>query len=204
MSFEALLHDRRLYEFLFKCDKDIASEARTKLRPRRKHGQVCGGKLRQGNYERRPRGTHPRNLPEGFRKRFSLCCGREGCRGRAMPPSVRYLSRRVYLSAIVVLVSAMRQGVKPYRAQRLEELTGVSRHTLSRWRQWWQEVFPDMPLWRVARGQWMPPVDAAALPLSLLVRYAGEAFDQLVELSSFLKPITTTSWLYDLVSSLGP
>ena len=44
---------------------------------------------------------------EAFGRRFSLCCGREGCRHRATPPSVRFLGRRVYVGAVVIVASAI-------------------------------------------------------------------------------------------------
>jgi hypothetical protein len=44
---------------------------------------------------------------ESFDRRFSLCCGREGCRRRATPPSVRFLGRRVYVGAVVIVASVL-------------------------------------------------------------------------------------------------
>ena len=46
---------------------------------------------------------------EEFVRRFSLCCGREGCRKRATPPSLRFLGRRVYLCAVVLVASMFAQ-----------------------------------------------------------------------------------------------
>jgi hypothetical protein len=43
---------------------------------------------------------------------------------------VRFLGRRVYLGAVVVLVTAMQAGITPARAQHLHDLLGVSRRTL--------------------------------------------------------------------------
>jgi len=34
-----------------------------------------------------------------------FCCAVDGCRSRATPPSLRFLGRKVYLAAIVVLVA---------------------------------------------------------------------------------------------------
>jgi hypothetical protein len=44
---------------------------------------------------------------EAFTRRFSLCCGREGCRRRATPPSIRFLGRRVYVGAAVIIASVV-------------------------------------------------------------------------------------------------
>jgi len=57
--------------------------------------RFCGGPLHRGDYDRKPRGGAVAVAAEAFTRRFSLCCGREGCRRRAMPPSVRFLGRRV-------------------------------------------------------------------------------------------------------------
>lgn len=59
-----------------------------------------------------------------YRKRLSFCCARPGCRRRVTPPSVRFLGRRLYVAAVVVLVTAMAPGVTPKRAAYLGELAG--------------------------------------------------------------------------------
>jgi hypothetical protein len=64
--------------------------------------RYCGGRLHRGDYPRKPRGGLIGRAGESFRRRFSLCCGREGCRRRSTPPSVRLLGRRVYLGAVVM------------------------------------------------------------------------------------------------------
>ena len=65
----------------------------------------CEGPLHQGNYHRKPRGGIVATAGEAFTRRHSLCCGRRGCRKRALPPSLRFLGRRVYLEVVVVLAS---------------------------------------------------------------------------------------------------
>ena len=77
-----------------------------------------------------------------YRYRLSFCCARDGCRKRVTPPSVRFLGRKVYLGAVVILVSAMRQGPTPRRVRELTELFGASRRTIYRWRDFWNEHFP--------------------------------------------------------------
>ncbi len=115
----------------------------------------------------------------------------DGCRTRATPASLRYLSRKTYLAAAVVLISAMRCGTRPARLRYLEELIGVSRRTIYRWRAWWREVFPETPFWRGAGAQLAPPVDRALLPAALLERFAGSMRERLISLLRFLAPITT-------------
>src|SRR6266478_7977922 len=53
-------------------------------------------------------------------------------RKRRTPPSFRFLGRKVFLGAVAVLVSAMRQGATAER--QLCELVGVGRRTIARWR----------------------------------------------------------------------
>ena len=65
-------------------------------------------------------------------RRYSFCCAVDGCRSRATPPSLRFLGRKVYLAAIVVLVAIMRQGVTASRMERLSEAVGVDRRTVER------------------------------------------------------------------------
>ena len=69
--------------------------------------RYCGGPLHRGDYPRKPRGGLSPSAAEAFGRRFSLCCGREGCRRRATPPSVRFLGRRVYVGAVVIVASAI-------------------------------------------------------------------------------------------------
>lgn len=63
----------------------------------------CDGPLHRGDYPRKPRGGLLARAGEAFNRRFSLCCG--WCRARCLPPSVRFLGRRVYLEAVVVLAT---------------------------------------------------------------------------------------------------
>jgi hypothetical protein len=107
---------------------------------------------------------------------------------------VRFLGRRVYWAAVVVLVSAMASGISARRAVRLHAWLGVSVRTLRRWRAWWLESFVASPFWRAARGHFAPPVDEAALPGSLLERFvAGEERQRLAQLLRFVSPLTTRS-----------
>jgi hypothetical protein len=106
---------------------------------------------------------------------------------------LRFLARKVYLGAVVVLISALRCGPTPARMRTLEELIGVSRRTVARWRRWWCEELVDTPFWRAASGTLMPPVQRAQLPASLLERFAGSALERLLALLRFITPITTQS-----------
>jgi hypothetical protein len=68
----------------------------------------------------------PAKLPEDDDRRLSLCCSQ--CRRRTTPPSVRFLGRRVYLAAVVVLVQ--RDAAPAVVASRsCGALIGVSRRS---------------------------------------------------------------------------
>jgi len=179
-----LLADAELPALLLKFDQDLAEEWRARGCP------ICTGVLHSARYPRKPRGGPP-VLPPDYERRFSFCCAVEGCRKRATPASLRYLSRKVYLATAVVLISAMRCGTSPARLKYLEEQLGVSRRTIYRWRGWWREVFPETPFWRSAGAQLLPPLDRASLPVALLERFAGSARERLILLLRFICPVTT-------------
>lgn len=181
-----LLQDSRLYQFLFTIDQEFAEKARV-------DGCHCSGRLHRADYKRKPRGG-PSDLGPAYAKRLSFCCALEGCRSRKTPPSVRFLGRRVYLGAVVLLVSAMQGGITDKRAADLQERLGVSRRTLWRWRSWWRQSFPASDLWKRERVRFMPPLNDVTLPASLLERFTGEDDRlRLIQALSFLAPLTTQS-----------
>lgn len=188
-----LLANARFYAVLLEIDWDLARSVRDARCP-------CGGPLHAGHYARKPRGGSP-GLPEGYETRFSFCCGTEGCRIRATPPSVRFFGRRWYLAPVFVVVSALQHGVTPRRLAAVQKWLGdrVSRRTVERWRRWWLEVFTASPCWAAGRGRFVPPVAEGRLPLSLLERFVGEERDRLVAALRFLSPVTTGSWARSLV-----
>jgi hypothetical protein len=184
--YQTILTDASFYRQLVKFDGDLAEEARRK-------GCVCGGKLHSARYPRKPRGV-PEELQEDYSTRWSFCCARDGCRKRTTPSSFRFLSRRVYVGAVVVLVTALRHGATAVRAAQLRSLVGVSRRTLERWRQWWLEQFPRSRFWRWASGRFASPVDGRTLPLSLLKSFSqAEPEARMLGLLRLILPLTTTS-----------
>lgn len=192
MSHE-ILRDATLFAILPKIDAELAETARVA-------GCECGGVLHRSDYPRKSRGG-PAGLGAEYAARISFCCNRRGCRGRVTPPSVRFLGRKVYLGAVVVLVSAMRNGPTPRRVAELRGLLGVSERTLRRWSAWWRSAFAEGAFWRAAGGRFAPPPPAIdALPHSLLERFGGDARDRLVGVLRFLWPITTTSGRCDMAA----
>lgn len=180
----ALLRDASLYDQLLTFDHDLAAEARAA------GCAFCAGRLHSARYPRKPRAGLDELGPE-YATRLSFCCAVDGCRRRTTPPSVRYLGRRVYLGAVVVLVTAMLGGITAVRAAQLREWLGVSVRTLKRWRAWWRETFVASTFWRGAQGRFMPPVAIEALPASLLERFAGDERMRLLHALVFLAPLTT-------------
>jgi hypothetical protein len=174
--------------FLFSVDQDLAQSARAKA-------CSCGGRLHRADYPRKPRGVE--KLPEDYAYRFSFCCERDGCRKRVTPPSVRFLGRKVYLFAVVVLVSAMRQGPSPRRIRTLSEMFGADRRTIARWQVFWREHVPQTPFWKIAHGRLPATAGVIILPRSLLEAFLGgdDPCAGWGRLLRFLAPISTTSGL---------
>ncbi|MGH8142879.1 MAG: hypothetical protein ACREU2_10235 [Steroidobacteraceae bacterium] len=184
--YQGLLCEVGFYRLLLRLDEDLAQAERSLGCWR------CGQALHVSDYARKPRGV-PAGLGERYRERLSFCCADRQCRKRRTPPSLRFLGPKVYLGAVVVLISAMRCGPTPARMRRLHELVGVSRHTVARWRAWWSEQLPDTRFWQGAAGTLMPPVCVRALPASLLERFVGTCEQQLLSLLRMLLPISTGS-----------
>ena len=153
----------------------------------------AGGKLHSARYPRKPRGV-PEELQEDYSTRHSFCCARDGCRKRTTPPSFRFLMRRVYVSVVVVLVTALRHGATAGRGAQLRAMVGVSRRTLERWRQWWVEEFTETAFWRSAMGCLAVPVEKSMLPLSLLECFHKRTEpEKTIDLLRFILPLTSAS-----------
>jgi hypothetical protein len=178
---EKILRDRRVYELLEEVDRDLALKAQ-------EFGcEHCEGVLHRGDYARKPRGG------PGWEKRHSFCCSREGCRKRKTPISVRFLGRKVYVGVVVVLVSAMMQGLSEGRVKRLRQELGIDRRTLSHWREWWREKFVQGRFWRGERGRLRRPIREEQIPLGLVEAFGAWQREGLLKLMKFLSPITTVS-----------
>jgi hypothetical protein len=177
------------WSFLLEIDQDLAETARKNACP-------CGGRLHCANYLRKPRGTLVQ-IPEPQRQRLSFCCDRDGCRKRVTPPSVRFLGPKVYLGAVIIVISAMRQGPSPRRVRELSTRFGADRRTIARWQVFWREHVPQTPFWKVAHARFTPVIKILTLPFSLvdafLCRCAGE--EGWARLLRFLAPITITGGL---------
>jgi len=119
----------------------------------------CGGRLDRADYPRKPRGGEFGAAGEGFDRRRSLCCARDGCRHRRTPPSLVFLGRRVYV-AITVVIAAWRSSAR----------RSPPRRTVGRWRAWFGAL-RGTPWWIVQRGRLWPPIEPAeSLPAAIFDR----------------------------------
>lgn len=180
---QKLLEDASLYKILQKIDKDIAAKAKAKRCP------YCGGDLHCADYPRKPRGGPAANWPE-YQKRFSFCCANEECRKRTTPESVRFLGRKVYLSAVIVLVSIFAHGLKPQRFAQLRQWIEVDRNTLKRWLSWWRETLPRTKFWKSIGGLFEKIPEIKTLPKSLWEKFDGDDQKRLVSLLEVVAPVT--------------
>jgi hypothetical protein len=179
------LGDAKFWRVLQLIDEETASAVQAQGCP------YCGGVLHRGDYPRKPRGITRALLGEGYERRLSFCCARDGCRRRTTPESVRFLGRRVYPGALVVLVSALAQGLSAKRQALLCQTIGLSVRTLLRWRRWWREHFPATPWWRAGQGQFVAPPAPATLPGALLAHFgAGDSSEAMVNLLRWLSPMS--------------
>ena len=179
------------FEALVRADASMAAAVAARGCP------FCGGPLHVANYLRKPRGGLFAEVSAGLSLRYSLCCGRPGCRRRVLPPSLRFLGQRVYLEIVMLFASVWAQVAKGLRTAARQ--TGVSARTLGRWLRWWREGLPRLGWWAELRSRLAAPVpDETALPRSLLLHLGRVASgEQLIWLAAkCLAPGTT--WLSDV------
>lgn len=181
---QSVLHDPTFFALLLRIDQEHAAEVRLG-RCRR-----CDGPLHQANYERKPHGGPGSSSVDTLR--LSFCCGK--CRLRCTPESVRFLGRRVYWGAIVLLATVMCSGLNLRRGLQLSEQLGVPTRTIKRWREWWLTEFTASKLWLDLRGRLLPCVAEAELPGALLGHAAavGEA-NVLATVLRWIAPLSTIS-----------
>jgi hypothetical protein len=176
---------REFFEGLVAADAAIAARVAAAACSR------CGGPLHVGNYPRKPRGALAARAGEAFSLRFSLCCGRRGCRHRATPPSLRFLGRRVYFGAVVILASVV--ALVAATAAAAQRATGIAPRTLRRWVRWWRSEFPDTSVFAALSARLVPAVSRAQLPASLLARLTGAPEARVARLLALLAPLTTAT-----------
>ena len=115
-SFPSNVTLRILIEVLLDIDLQLAMKVRLNRCP------YCGGKLHCAFYSRKPRGMVLEKI--GYITRYGLCCSREGCRKRVLPPSTIFLGRKVYWSCIILVCVALQQ-LNDKTAEQLEKKFGI-------------------------------------------------------------------------------
>ena len=178
-----VLRDARFFELLLKIDKENLGKVRKGRCPH------CGGPLHSAHFWRKPRGLvlSSEALPEGYEIRFDLCCGR--CRKRTLPPSVRFLGRKVFVAVAIAVATVVVRGRDRTAVRLLRRELGVSWHTLRRWCRWWQAL-TGTAFWQRVRGALPVGLDHEELPRSLLEFFHGDAAKRLERLLRLLSPLS--------------
>ena len=185
-----LLKKKSLFFHLYEIDKEIAEEYRNRPCP------FCGGPLYFANYPRKPRGE-PDGVPEECFIRFSLCCGREGCRRRVMPPSCRFLGQKIYwYPVILIIISNWQNQTEERSIFEMSKQSGISRNTITRWLSFFRGIFPSSPQWQSIRGQVSSSVKSDDLPGSLVKHFLSFISCTQDALISCLKFLSLGSVIY--------
>ena len=131
-------------------------------------------------------------LPEAQCLRLSFCCDREGCRKRVTPPSVRFLGRKVYLAAVMILINAMRQGPTPRRVRELSQRFKVDRRDHRSLGGLPARALPADTILEDRHARLTPIVKIVSLPYSLVDAFLRHRPPDVgwTRLLRFLSPIT--------------
>ena len=174
------LHQKsNLYLFLHKIDTDLSERCRLKGCP------DCSSPLHRAYYERKPRGGP--ELPAALCIRMSLCCSKEGCRHRLLPPSCLFLGRRVYWGLVILLLTALHQKrPKGQSTQRLVDKFGIDRKTFFRWVVYYRDIFPESPCWHLLRNRFPATVSNTRLPGDALDAFIAHARDPVTGVAKLL------------------
>lgn len=149
------------FSFLLEIDRSIAAEAHSGP------CAFCGDRLNRADFLRTGYGL-PSGSGDDLRRRFSFCCRGDSCRKRVTPESVRFLRGVAYVGIVVVLMSAVAQGLSVARVRELTTTLKVSRQTVARWLVWWKERVVTSPFWCERRGRFMPSLDELRLAAALV------------------------------------
>lgn len=175
---------REFFKKMAQFDEEIVDQAAAGRCP------FCGGPLHRSDFARKPRGALMAAAGEEFVTRFSLCCGRDGCRKRATPPSLRFLGRRVYLGAVVIMASVIAQALATAKA--IRQATGVPARTSRRWLSWWRGAFLRTDVFVMLQARLIGVV-VEKLPASIASPLGDTPESQVRGLLHWLTPLTTGS-----------
>ncbi len=159
---QEILRTAKIFHILYIFDEELANKIKAEGYP------FCGGILDWGNYQRTPR-SELCEIEDEYLIRFSLCCRNKNCRHRTMPPSCRFLGRKVYWSCVILVVMALRQN-RPHGKSiaKLQRMFRISHHTISHWIRYFKEKFPLTDQWKRLRGKIISTVKNSELPSNLL------------------------------------
>jgi hypothetical protein len=154
------------------------------LESRRRQGcPHCGGRLDRADFARKVRGV-PASAETWFETRFALCCSREGCRRRRLPPSVRFLGRKVYSAMSIVAACTAELSHRRWQEAR----------RIGRWLAWWREAFGASTRFKELRGRFAVSIEVDELPGSLLAAVQGAtAANRLVRFLSLVAGVAPPS-----------
>lgn len=153
----------KFFQHLLQIDLQVAQQTRDR-------GCHCGGRLHCAHYPRKPRGV-PDDCEAHMKRRFSFCCATPGCRRRTTPPSVRFMGRRVYVAAAVLMACAGWSDV---------DASEVPTRTRRRWRAYFATQLVESARWREIRAHLDRPVDESRLPGALLECIPGGRAEVLI------------------------
>lgn len=157
-----LLQSVSLFQILHQIDQDLA------LACQRVGCPYCHSPLHNAPYTRKPKGG-PESIPEEYCVRLSLCCSREDCRRRVLPPSCLFLGRKVYWGAVILIVTTLwQQKPKDNSINMLASKFTVPRNTVVRWIHYFRDVFPKSLGWQRLRGLAPAQISNQNLPRTLL------------------------------------
>lgn len=188
--YHSLLADATFYNSLIALDRIIAEQVK------QSGCLFCHSNLHQSHYPRKPRGV-PEGTHSDYPFRFSYCCGQEGCRKRFTPPSMRFLSRKVYSSVIIFLVFLLKSKTDELKVDELNLLLGTSLsvETVRRWRNFWVKEVSQSHTWkRAAFSHGM----AQTLPASLLAQFQQVLNSSLKMALKWMLPLTAGVNLFDV------
>ena len=188
--YHPLLTDARFHNILFDLDRLIAKQVR------QTQGPLCFGNLNQSNFPRKPRGV-PEDTAPDYHIRFSLCCSTDGCRKRFTPPSMRFLSRKVYSSVVIILIFLLKPETDESRIEEINTLLGttLSVETFRRWRHFWIKDLPQTHTWKRLSLSYM---HVQNLPVSLLTLFEQTGEQALIMGLKLILPLTAGVHLFDV------
>ena len=162
-----LLQDVSFFRILHQIDQDLALACQKATCP------YCQSPLHNAPYTRKPRGG-PSSIPEEYCIRLSLCCSKEECRRRVLPPSCLFLGRKVYWSAVILIITTLQQqNPKENSINMLARKFDISRNTVVRWISYFREVFPKSQQWQKLRGLVSAQISNHKLPQALVEYFLG-------------------------------